>query len=84
MLKNPVRDITFPMDTKTLKNDLRELLTKNGIKQTDVAKATGVRQNNISRFLSDPGRDIMFSEACKLLPFVYPDKDLIGSRDREG
>ena len=44
----------------------------------------GVRQNDISRFLSDPDRDITFSKACKLLPFVYPGKDPIGPQDREG
>ncbi len=71
------------MDTKTLKNDLRALLDS-GVKQMDVARATGVRQNDISRFLNDPDRDILFSKACKLLPYVYPDKDPIGPQDREG
>lgn len=71
------------MDTKTLKNDLRALLDS-GVKQMDVARATGVRQNDISRFLNDPDRDILFSKACKLLPYVYPDKNPIGPQDGEG
>lgn len=77
-------NIILGMDTQTLKKSLKALFAENRGKQAEVAKATGISQTTLSIFVNAPERDITFSKACKLLPFVYPGKDPIGPQDREG
>lgn len=74
----------LPMDIQNLKKDLKALFDEGRGKQLEVSNATGISQTTLSLFANDPKRDIAFSKACKLIPFVYPGKDPIGPQDREG
>lgn len=74
------------MDTKTLKNDLKDVLDS-GVSQMDVARCSGVPQPLISRFINTDGAGVSMKNVWKLVSYVYgpaSSKSFIGPQDREG
>lgn len=55
---------------QTFLDDLKKAMDESSISQSELSRMSGVKQYNISKFLSGD-RDILLSNALKLWPFVY-------------
>lgn len=61
------------MNTENFRKDLRMAMEAQSVTQSELSRMSGVEQYNISKFLNGD-RDILLSNAMKLWPFVYGDK----------
>jgi len=65
------RDRVAAMKIKAFRDDLRAVMARKKASQTEVTKATGVKQSSLSLFLAGERSGLSGESVLRLYPFVY-------------